>query len=81
MRIQVLCFAIARDLLGTARLDLELEAGATVDTALEVIAARSPAIRPLLGTLRVALDEEFVSRSDVLQPGSTLALLPPVSGG
>ncbi len=81
MWIQVLCFASARDALGTARLDLELEPGATVEVALGAIVARSPAVRPLLGTLRVAVDEEFANRSDVLPPGATLALLPPVSGG
>lgn len=81
MRIAVLGFAGVRDILGAPRVDLEMEPGTTVAGALEQLAARTPALRPLLGTLRVAVDEEFAAFSHELKPGSTLALLPPVSGG
>lgn len=81
MRIQVLCFAAVRDALGAGRIELELDPGATVDVALAALAARTPEFSPLIATLRVAVDEEFAAGSDVLQPGATLALLPPMSGG
>ena len=81
MRIHVLCFASVRDVVGAGRIELEMAAGATVDTALAALADRTPQLGPLLGTLRVAVDEEFAAGADVLHPGATLALLPPVSGG
>lgn len=81
MQIHVLCFASARDAAGTGRIELDIEAGATVDAALASLVDRVPQLGPLRATLRVAVDEEFAAGSDVLRPGATLALLPPVSGG
>ena len=81
MQIVVLAFAVARDALGTARLDVELPVGTTAGGALELLAERHPALRALVPTLRFAVDEEFATESKPLHAGATLALLPPVTGG
>jgi molybdopterin converting factor small subunit len=79
--VEVLCFAAARDAVGAARLPLELQAGATVGTAVDLLVERRPALGPLVVSLRFAVAAEFVAREQALQEGDTLALLPPVSGG
>ncbi len=81
MRIEVLCFAAARDATGAPRLELELHEGATVGDAEAALTERCPALRPLASGLRYAVNEEFAPRSSVLHDRDTLALVPPVSGG
>jgi len=81
MRVEVLCFAAARDAIGAARMEIEIEPGTTVGAALAALATRYPALEALLPSLRVAVDEEFAAPGDRVPEGATLALLPPVSGG
>ncbi len=81
VRIDVLCFAAARDAVGEATLNLELEAGACVADARVVLVALHPALARAVPSLRFAVNEEFVNPDHVLREGDTLALLPPVSGG
>jgi len=81
MRIEVLCFATARDAVGASRLELEIEEGSTVASTLAVLAARHPGLGPGLASLRCAVNEEFVAAETRLRPGDILALIPPVSGG
>lgn len=81
VRITILCFAAARDAVGEATLDLELESGARVADARDALVARHPALARAVPALRFAVNEEFVTADQVLQAGDTLAILPPVSGG
>jgi molybdopterin synthase sulfur carrier subunit len=81
VRIEVLCFAAARDAVGAPRLEIELGAGSTVESALAALVARHPALRPLVPRLRCAVNEEFATGARALQEGDTLAVIPPVSGG
>ena len=81
MRIEVLCFAAARDALGAPRLEIELGDGATVNDAAAALVERSPALAALAPGLRFAVNEEFASPGRALHDRDTLALVPPVSGG
>ncbi len=81
MRIEVLCFAAARDAIGAMRTEIDIEPGTTVGSALVALVTRYPALESLVPSLRVALNEEFVATSVSVPEGATLALLPPVSGG
>jgi molybdopterin converting factor subunit 1 len=81
MRIEVLCFAIARDAVGAAQLELELATATTVGAVAAALAENHPALRPLLDRMRYAINEEFVPPTRALADGDTLALIPPVSGG
>lgn len=77
----MLCFAVLRDIVGAPRLVLELGEGATVADAVAALAERHPALGSAAGSLRFAVDEEFVDAGHALRSGNTLALIPPVSGG
>ena len=81
MQIDVLFFARARELVGSRRAVLALRDGATVEVAGGQIAQRFPGLVDLLPNCRVAVDEGCASGSDRLQDKSTLAVIPPVSGG
>jgi molybdopterin converting factor subunit 1 len=81
MRIDVLCFAMVREVVGQPELRLELDEGATAQTAAAALAALHPGLCPLLPNVRFAVNEEFTAASSALRDGDRLALIPPVSGG
>lgn len=81
MRIEVLCFAVVREIVGAPAATIELPAAATAGTAAAALAEAHPALRPLLASVRLAVNEEFVAPDHALADGDRLALIPPVSGG
>lgn len=81
MLLNVLYFAHVRERVGLASESLELPAGATVAEAVAVLVARYPALAPLMPTVRVAVDGEFVASAHLLRDGAELVLIPPVAGG
>ena len=76
----MLYFAAARERAGLAREELELPAG-TVREAVAALAARHPALAPLVPHLRVAVNQTFAKLDDPLPAQGELALIPPVAGG
>jgi molybdopterin converting factor subunit 1 len=81
MKIHVLLFAAARDAVGEASLEMEIPPQSAVGQVLEELWRRYPALAPLRGALRLAVNEDFVESDHVLDEGDQVALLPPVSGG
>jgi molybdopterin synthase sulfur carrier subunit len=81
MRVSVLYFAGARELAGVSEETIELDEGATIARALEVIVDRHPSLAVHLGHLRVARNEAFATTTDRVEAGDVLALIPPVAGG
>jgi molybdopterin synthase catalytic subunit len=81
MRVTVLYFAAARERAGTDRESLELPAGATAGQAKARALELHPALRPIAGQLRLAVDRSFAPDAQPLSDGSEVALIPPVSGG
>lgn len=81
MEITVLLFASVAERAGTRKFTLDLAEPATVGSARDAILARYPALEPFVPNLMYALDEQYVREGDAVTPRSTLALIPPVSGG
>lgn len=82
MTVQVLYFAIARERAGVGEEAVALPAGATLEQLIEILYARHPDLAPLDPHVRWAVDEAFViDRGAPLAAGSTVAIIPPVSGG
>jgi molybdopterin synthase sulfur carrier subunit len=81
VRVLVLYFAAAKEAAGCASESMELEGGATVGSLLEIVSRARPALARLLPALRAAVGERFAPPTQVLEPGDTIALLPPASGG
>ncbi len=81
MRITVRFFALVRDRAGVGQIDLEIEEGATVAKAGELIGRRFADLSALLPRIAFAVNQSYVDRSALLHDGDELALIPPVSGG
>jgi molybdopterin converting factor subunit 1 len=81
MRFTVQLFARARDLVARDKVVVELPPGATVADLRQRLSEDYPALRSLLETSAMAINDEFADDSLSLPPGSEIALLPPVSGG
>lgn len=80
MLIHILAFGIAKDILNQQKLVVELDANRTVGdlrkNLLETHAGFSK-----LGSLRFAVNEEYVEDAFALTEGDEVILIPPVSGG
>lgn len=78
--IQLLAFGIAGDILPQRQMALEVADAATV-AALKVRLMEEYPDFQRLASLAIAVDEEYRADEYVLQPGQTVAIIPPVSGG
>lgn len=81
MSITVLLFASIAERAGCRKVLLDSIPGDTVATVRERLFADHPQLRPFASTLMYALDEEYVREHAAVADGSTLAFIPPVSGG
>jgi molybdopterin converting factor subunit 1 len=81
VEVTVLLFASIAEKAGTRRLTVEAEPGDTVARVRDLVVDRFPQLEGALPTLLYALNEEYVKEWEPVQPGATLALIPPVSGG
>lgn len=74
-------FGPAREVVGTDRLEVDLQAGATAGAALAALAAAHPGLAGLLPRSRVAVNLAYVDPGTRLAPGDEIAIVPPVGGG
>ncbi len=81
MRVRLLAFATARQALGSGELELDIEPGTTLAGLARQLQTEYPELEPIWPRLAVAVDGELSDARAVLQEGSEIALLPPVSGG
>jgi molybdopterin synthase sulfur carrier subunit len=80
MTVNVLAFGITREIVGGAKISLELADRATIGELKTVLEEKYPALRELTSLL-IAQDADFAGTEDEVRAGSELALIPPVSGG
>lgn len=81
MTVTVKLFAAARDIIGSASIDLELPQGATVAEVRAAISHQYPAAERLIARSAIALNHDYALDSDVVPQNAELAVIPPVSGG
>lgn len=81
MRIQVLYFAMLRDLCGCSEETIEVESGATIAHLSECLMEKFPPLSGHMNSIAWGLNFEYARLDAVLQEGDRVALLPPVSGG
>ncbi len=80
MILKILTFGIARDLIGSSVLTIEMTEGATVDDLKQQILALYPRFIAL-SSLMIAVNAEYGNETTTLHEGDEIALIPPVSGG
>ena len=81
VEVTVLLFASVAEKAGTRRVTVAVEHGDTVARVRDRVVDRFPQLESSLPTLLYALNEEYVKEWEPVTAGSTLALIPPVSGG
>ncbi|MDG2246152.1 MAG: molybdopterin converting factor subunit 1 [Flavobacteriales bacterium] len=80
MKIHLLAFGLAKDIVGQQRSELEVAEGITTDELQSQLIAEYPEMGNTL-SIRLAVNEEYVLDAVVLNDGDEVALIPPVSGG
>ena len=80
MKIHLLAFGLAKDIVGQQRSELEVAEGITTDELQAQLIAEYPEMGNTL-SIWLAVNEEYVLDAVVLNDGDEVALIPPVSGG
>lgn len=81
MTITVQLWSYFRDLAGTAALEVELSAGATLGDLLTAVHSCHPKLSGLRNSTLIAVGVDYQRPDYVLQPGDEVSLFPPVQGG
>ena len=81
MIIQIVLFAMAREISGESLVEIELGETATVGDVKRELAVRYPGMSELVSRSAISVDHEFAIDSQILGETSEVALIPPVSGG
>ena len=80
MKISILSFGIAKDIVGQRFLDWQMPEGASVADLRSALSASFPRLSELAG-MRFAVNSEYANEPDFLNENDEVALIPPVSGG
>lgn len=80
MKINLLAFGIARDILGGSTMEFEWEGEAKVGKLKEELQAKYPAFIDL-ASLRIAVNESYATDEQSIEEGDEIVIIPPVSGG
>ncbi len=81
MTLRIRLFAGARDAVGEREVRFEVPGGLTAAELLARLGERYPKLRAMLGSLRLAVNREYVGGGHRVREGDEVALIPPVSGG
>ena len=81
MKARVQMFARAKELAGRDVVELELPASATVADLRRALAVEIPALVPILPHVMFAVNMEYAGETAVIPERTTVACIPPVSGG
>lgn len=80
MKIKILAFGIAKDILQTRSMHTELSTAVNVKELKEHLIERYPDFQKLK-SLKLAVNEEYRNDDFIISDGDEVALIPPVSGG
>ena len=80
MKINILAFGIAKDILGGSQLEIELPEHATVEQLKGQLCEQYPAFEKL-AKLSIALNTAYASDDQTIEASDEVVIIPPVSGG
>ena len=80
MKVRILLFGIARDIVGDTHLELEQPEPLDVKSFKQILKDKYPKMSHL-SYFKVAINQEFAEDHHLLNEGDEVALIPPVSGG
>ncbi len=80
MRVRLLAFGIAKDILEDNVISVELEPGVTIGYLKEMLIESYPDFEKI-SQIRLAINEEYVEDDQIILPQDEIVIIPPVSGG
>jgi len=80
MKIDVLAFGIAKDIINGSTISLEIEEGMTVGNLKEALCKQYPDFERLR-SLAIAVNAEYQEDNFLLKEKDEIVIIPPVSGG
>jgi molybdopterin converting factor subunit 1 len=81
MNVRVKLFAVAKQRIGRAEVDVALPDAATVRQLRGAIVEQYPALADVLAHARLAVNSDYAADTAVISPTAEIAIIPPVSGG
>ena len=80
MKIRILAFGIAKDILGARKTELDLPETSTLGDLRNRLLKEHPSFSKL-NSLRFAVKQDYVSDAALLEADDEVVIIPPVSGG
>jgi molybdopterin synthase sulfur carrier subunit len=80
MKLRILAFGIAKDILGTASMEKEWSDGLTMHDLRSQLEKEYPKLKELR-TFMLALNSEYATGPEQVNDNDEIAIIPPVSGG
>ncbi|KOF02323.1 molybdopterin synthase sulfur carrier subunit [Roseivirga seohaensis] len=80
MKIEVIAFGIAKDILNSNQVTLEMEEQSSVADVRQALVDLYPAFQGL-ASLQLAVNADYVSDDYLIKENDEVVLIPPVSGG
>lgn len=80
MKIKIIAFGIAKDILGSSQLEVEMDGAHTIIALKKKLLDENPEFEKLR-SLRFAVNEEYCSEDYRLKNADEVVIIPPVSGG
>ena len=81
MTLYIKLFAVAVQKAGTTNLEIDCPTPTTVAELKQAVIATCPALSEITTHCRFAVDDEFATDTTIVTENSSLAIIPPVSGG
>ena len=79
--LAVRLFAVAKQRMGRAEIEVELDLPTTVADLRLALAMQHPALAELAPRVMIAVNADYAADYTLIMPGANVALIPPVSGG
>ena len=81
MKVHVLFFGVLKEVAGCSSETVELPEDSSARSVLAKLVETYPRIRESLGSIAIAVNQQYCGPDTKLRDGDEIALLPPVSGG
>ena len=81
MKIKVVMFAVARDMINESSVELELSDSATVGDLKQALTSQYPKLNEIVLRSAFSVNHEYALDQTKLTENVEVALIPPVSGG
>ena len=81
MKVRIVLFAAAREIVGSSRMDLSLDDASTVGDLKFKLRELYPGLTGLMEKSTFSVDQQYVRDENPLFHGAEVGLIPPVSGG